>query len=46
MAAYELKNNAVFDVKVVHYRCILWSISKNEVVNVLDNSVLEDKDVL
>ena len=36
--AYELKN--------VDYRCILWSISRDEAVNRLKNSVLEDKGVL
>ena len=46
MPACELKNIAILHVKGVDYRCILWAISKNETVNVLDNSVLEDKGVL
>ena len=46
MTAYELKNIAIFNVKGVDYRCILWGISKTEAVNILNNSVLEDKDVL
>ena len=33
-------------VNGVDYRCILWGISKNETVNKLNNSVLEDKGVL
>ena len=45
MTAYELKNIAILNVKGVDYRCILWVISKNEAVNILKNSVLEDKDV-
>ena len=34
------------NVKGVDFRCILSSISKDEFVNRLDNSVLEDKGVL
>ena len=47
MIAYELKKNiAKLNVKVVAFRSILWGISRNEAVNRLDNSVLEDKCVL
>ena len=42
MMVYELKNIA----KGVDYRCILWGISRDEAVNRLNNSVLEDKGVL
>ena len=28
------------------FRCILWGISRDEAVNRLNNSVLQDKDVL
>ena len=44
--AYELKNIAILNAKGVDYRCILWGISRDEAVNRLNNSVLEDKDVL
>ena len=44
--AYELKTIAKLNVKGVAYRCILWGISRNEAVNRLKNSVLEDKGVL
>ena len=44
--AYELKNIAILNVKGVAYRCILWNISKDEAVNSLNNSALEDKGVL
>ena len=40
------KNIAIINVKGVDYRCILWDISKNEAINILNNSVLEDKGVL
>ena len=46
MTAYELKNIAILNVKGVDYRCIPRGISKNEVVNILNNSVLEDKSIL
>ena len=46
MNAYELKNIAILNVKGVYHICILWIISRNEAVNILDNSVLEDKGVL
>ena len=46
MTAYELKNIAISNVKGVGFRCILWGISRDEAVNRLNNSVLEDKGVL
>ena len=46
MTAYELKNIAILNVKGVDFRCILWGISRDEAVNRLNNSVLEDKDLL
>ena len=45
MMVYELKNIATLNAKSVDYRCILWSISKNQAVNRLNNSVSEDKGV-
>ena len=46
MTAYELKNIAIINVKGVDFRCILWDISREEAVNRLNNSVLEDKGAL
>ena len=46
MTAYELKNIAILNVKNVDYRCILWDISKNKALNLLNNSLLEEKGVL
>ena len=42
MTAYELKNIAILSMKGVNFRCILWGISKDEAINRLNNSVLED----
>ena len=46
MTAYELKNIATLKVKTVDFRCILWGVNRDEAVNRLNNSVLEDKGVL
>ena len=46
MTAYKLKSIAILNVKGVDFRCILSGISEDESVNRLNNSVLEDKDVL
>ena len=46
MTAYQLKNIAILTVKGVGFRCIFWGISRDEAVNRLNNSVLEEKGVL
>ena len=46
MTAYELKNIATLSVRGTAFRCILWSISRNEGLKRVNNSVLEDKGVL
>ena len=46
MMAYELKSIAILNAKGVDCRCILWGSSKNDAINRLNNSVLEDKGVL
>ena len=46
MAAYELKKLAILNVNGVGFRCLLWGISRDEAINRLNNSVLEDKGVL
>ena len=46
MTAYELKSIAILNVKCVDYRCILWGVSKSDAINILNNSVLEDKGIL
>ena len=40
MTGCELKNIVILNVKDADYRCILWGISKNEAVNILNNTVL------
>ena len=46
MMAYELKNIEILNAKGLDYRYILWDISKNDAINRLNNSMLEDKCVL
>ena len=46
MTAYELKNIAILTVKDIDFRFILWGMSRDEAVNRLNNSVLEEKVVL
>ena len=46
MMAHELKKIAKLNAKGVCYRCILRGISKNDPIDRLNNSVLEDKSVL
>ena len=46
MTAYELKNIPILHVKGVDFRCILWGISRDEAVNRLNNSELEDQGFL
>ena len=46
MIAYELKKIAILNVKGVDFRCILWGISRDEAVDRLNNSALEDKSLL
>ena len=46
MTADELKNIAILTVKDIDFRCVLWGLSRDEAVNRLNNSVLEEKVVL
>ena len=43
MTGYKVKNIAILNVKGADFRCILWGISRDEAVNRLNNSLLEDK---
>ena len=43
MTAHELKIIAILNVKRVSFRYVLWGIGRDEAVNSINNSVLEDK---
>ena len=40
--AYESKNIAMLNVKGVYYKCVLWKMTKNDAINKMDNSKLDD----
>ena len=46
MMAYQLKNIAILNVKRVDYRCVLWEVTKNDAINMLGNSISDDKGTL
>ena len=46
MIAYELKNIAMLNVKGVNYKCVLRGVIKNDAINMLSNSKLDDKGIL
>ena len=44
--AYELENITILNVKGIDYRCILWNMTRSDVINRLNNSKLDDKSTL
>ena len=46
MMAYELGNIATLNVKGVDYRCVLQNTTKNDAINRLNNSKLDNKSTL
>ena len=40
------KNIAILNVEGVNHRCVLWGVTKNDAINVLGNSKLDDKGIL
>ena len=46
MIVCELINIAILTVKCVNYRCVLWGVTRNNVINMLGNSKLDDKGAL
>ena len=43
LVAYELENISILNVKGVDYRCVLWNMTKNDAINRLNHSQLDDK---
>ena len=41
--AYELENIVILNIKGVVYRCFVWNVTKNDAINRLNNSKLDDK---
>ena len=46
MMAYGLICIAILKVKGVDYTCVLWNITRNDAINMLGNSKLDDKGTL
>ena len=43
MLSVNISDIAIITVKNLHYRCIIHNISKSKAINLLENSVLEDR---
>ena len=43
MMNYELENIVTLNIKGVDYRCVIWSMSRCDAVNRLNNSKLNDR---
>ena len=43
MLCLNISNVAIITIKNIDYRCIIHNISKSEAINLLENSVLEDR---
>ena len=46
MMAFELEDISILNVKGVNYWCVIWNITKNDVINRLNNSTLDDEGTL
>ena len=46
MMAYQLENIAILNVKGVDYRCVFWNMTKDDAINMLGNSKVDDKGTL
>ena len=46
MIGHELKNIAILNVTGVDNRCVLWNMTRNDAINMLGNSKLDDKGTL
>ena len=46
MMAYELKNVAILNKNDFDYRHVLWNMTRNDAINRLNNSKLDDKGTL
>ena len=42
----DLKNFVILNIKCVDYRCYVFNMSKNDAINLLNNSCLDNKGVL
>ena len=43
MMVYKLKDIVILNINAVHHWCITWTMSKNDAIDRLNNSRLDDK---
>ena len=46
MVVYDLNDFMILNIKAIDYKCYVFNMSKNDVVNLLNNSLLDNKRVL
>ena len=46
MVVYDLKNFMILNIKSVYYRCYVFNMRKNNAINLLTNSCLDNKGLL
>ena len=46
MMVYDLKDFMILSIKGINYRCYVFNTSKSDAINLLNNSVLNNKEVL
>ena len=46
MVVYDLKDFMILNIKGVDCRCYVFNMNKNDAINLLNNSVLDNKAVL
>ena len=46
MVVYDLNHFMILNIKDVNYRCYVFNMSENDAINLLNNSVLDNKGVL
>ena len=45
MLVYDLNDFMILNIKDIYYRCYVFNMSKNDAINLLNNSVLHNKGV-
>ena len=46
MAVYDLNNFVILNIKDVDYRCHVFNMARSDTINLLNNSWLDNKEVL
>ena len=46
MMVYDLNEFVILKIKSIDYRCYIFKMSKNDAINLLNSSVLDNKGVL